>query len=188
MKLTATVRASKKKSDTKQIRREGKIPAILYSAKQSNQSLILDVAEFNAILRQMKPGHLGTTVFKLQMDGKEKRAIIKDIQYQLTTYLVSHIDFEELFDDAPVNVKVPIQCVGVADCAGIKLGGFLRQVIRHVKVECLPKDIPAEFQVDVSSLGIKQARMLSDIKIPQGVKSLAKMDEVVVVVSKRSTA
>ena len=188
MKLTATVRASTKKSDTKQIRREGKVPAILYSAGNANQQLILDAAEFNAILRQMKPGHLGTTIFQLHMEGKNRRVIIKDIQYQLTTYLVSHIDFEELFEDVPVSVKVPINCIGVADCAGIKLGGFLRQVIRHVKVECLPKHLPSEFQVDVRDLGIKQSKTLSDIKIPQGVKPLAKMDEVVVVVSKRAAS
>ena len=187
MKLTAYVRLSTKKGDTKQIRREGKIPAVLYSAGKQNQLLMLDVAEFSAVLREMKQGHLGTTIFQLTMDGKERRAIIKDIQYQLTTYQVSHIDFEELLDEVPVSVKVPISCTGVADCSGIKLGGFLRQIIRHVKVECLPKHIPSEFQVDVRDLGIKQAKKLSDIKIPQGVKPLAKMDEVVVVVSKRST-
>ena len=187
MKLTATVRASTKKSDTKQIRREGKVPAILYSAGHPNQQLILEAAEFNAIIRQMKTGHLGTTVFSLKIDGNEKRAIIKDIQYQLTTYQVWHIDFEELFDNIPIHVKVPIQCVGVADCAGVKLGGFLRQVKRHVKVECLPKSIPTELNIDVQDLGIRQSKKLSDIVIPQGVKPLAKMDEVVVVVSKRST-
>jgi large subunit ribosomal protein L25 len=187
MKLTAHVRPSTKKGDTKQIRREGKVPAILYSVGKPNQQLTLEAAEFNAVLREMKQGHLGTTIFHLKIDGKERKAIIKDIQYQLTTYKVSHIDFEELFDEVPVSVKVPISCTGVADCTGIKLGGFLRQIIRHVKVECLPKHIPAEFQVDVRDLGIKQAKKLSDIKIPQGVKPLAKMDEVVVVVSKRST-
>lgn len=186
MKLTATVRPSTKKSDTKQIRREGKVPAILYSAGKPNQQLVLDAAEFNAILRQMKPGHLGTTVFHLVLDGKERRAIIKDIQYQLTTYKVSHIDFEELFDDVMVNVKVPIQYAGAADCVGVKLGGYLQPVIRHVRVECLPKDIPSEFLIDVKDLGVKQSKRLSDIVIPQGVKPLAKMDEVVVVVSKRS--
>lgn len=186
MKLTAHVRSSGKKSDTKQIRREGKIPAILYSASHPSQLLVLDAAEFGAILRAMKAGHLGTTVFRLMVDGKEKRAIIKDIQYQLTTYKVSHIDFEELYDEVPVNVKVPIQCIGVAECAGIKLGGFLRQIIRHLKVECLPKHIPTEFVVDVKDLNIKESRKLSDISMPQGVKPLAKMDEVVVVVAKRT--
>lgn len=186
MKLTAQVRESIKKSDTKQIRREGKIPAILYSTGRPNLQLIVRGDEMGAILRQMKPGHLGTTIFQLTLDGKERRAIIKDIQYQLTTYEVSHIDFEELFEDVPVSVKVPIQCTGVADCVGVKLGGFLRQVIRHVKVECLPKQIPSHFLIDVQDLGIKQSKKLSDITIPQGVKPLAKLDEVVVVVSKRS--
>ena len=79
MKLTVQVRASTKKSDTKQIRREGKIPAILYSKGQQNLQLILSSDEMGAILRQMKPGHLGTTVFHLKLDGKERRAIIKDI-------------------------------------------------------------------------------------------------------------
>ncbi|MGD0664781.1 MAG: 50S ribosomal protein L25/general stress protein Ctc [Rhabdochlamydiaceae bacterium] len=185
-KLTAVVRTSTKKSDTKQIRREGKIPAILYSAGQPNQQLIVNKDEMGAILRQMKPGHLGTTVFHLNLDGKNRKAIIKDIQYQLTTYEISHIDFEELFEDVPVSVKVPIQCIGVAECSGVKLGGFLRQIIRHVRVECLPKHIPSHFLVDVQDLGIKQAKKLSDIAIPDGVKPLAKMDEVVVVVSKRS--
>ncbi len=186
MKLTATVRTSTKKSDTKQVRREGKVPAILYSSGNTNQLLILDNAEMGAILRHTKPGHLGTTVFTLVLDGKEKKAIIKDIQYQLTTYQVSHIDFVELVENIPVNVKVPIQCTGIADCVGVKLGGFLRQIIRQVRVECLPTHIPAEFHVDVRDLGIQQTKKLSDIAIPQGVKPLAKMDEVVVVVSRRS--
>lgn len=186
LNLTAQLRSSTKKSDTKQIRREGKIPAILYSANQPNIQLMISKDEMGAILRQMKPGHLGTTVFNLKLDGKERRAIIKDIQYQLTTYDISHLDFEELFDNVPVSVKVPIQCIGVAECAGVKLGGFLRQIIRHIRVECLPKHIPSYFFVDVQDLGIKQAKKLSDIAIPQGVKPLAKMDEVVVVVAKRS--
>lgn len=186
MKLVAIERLSAKKGGIKQIRREGKIPAILYSAGQPNRQLVLDGAEFNAIMRSMRPGHLPTTTFVLVVNGEEKKAIVKDIQYQLTTYQVSHIDFEELVENVPVSVKVPIQCTGVADCVGVKLGGFLRQIIRHVKVECLPKHIPAEFVVDVKDLGIKQSKRLADISIPKGVKPLAKMDEVVVVIAKRS--
>jgi large subunit ribosomal protein L25 len=186
MKLTAQVRTSTKKSDTKQIRRDGMIPAILYSSKQPSVQLTLKKEEVAAMLRHMKPGHLGTTVFELQIDGKSRRAIVKDIQYQLTTYEVSHLDFEELFDHIPVTLKVPVQCVGIAECTGVKLGGFLQQVKRFIRVECLPKHIPSHFSIDVQDLGIKQSKKLADIKIPEGVKPLAKMDEVVVVVSKRS--
>jgi len=186
MKLNVAERAVVKKTETKQMRREGKVPAILYSSGRPNQQLVFEAAEFNALLRQMKPGHLPTTTFSLILGGKEKKAIIKDIQYHLTTYQVSHVDFEELVDDVPVSVKVPVQCIGVADCAGVKLGGFLRQVIRHVKVECLPKHIPAEFVIDVKDLGIKQSKRLADIPMPKGVRPLAKMDEVVVVIAKRT--
>ncbi|CAM0117637.1 50S ribosomal protein L25/general stress protein Ctc [Rhabdochlamydiaceae symbiont of Dictyostelium giganteum] len=186
MKLTAHDRLLTKKSVIKQIRREGNIPAILYSVNQANLAVTISGEEMAAILRQMKPGHLGTTVFQLSLNGQERRVIIKDIQYHLTTYKVTHIDFEELVDDVEVSFKVPIQCVGVADCTGVKMGGFLRQIIRHVKVQALPRNMPSHLEIDVRDLGIKQSKKLVDIIIPEGVTPLAKMNEVVVVVSKRS--
>lgn len=185
MKLAVKSRVGEKKKDVKEIRREGNIPAIIYSSKSQPEKLIVTGSEFSAILREMKSGQLPTTVFVLHDGKKERRAIIKDVQYQLTTYQVSHIDFEELIEDVPVSVKVPIYCVGVADCTGIKLGGFLRQVVRHVKVECLPKQIPSEFIVDVKDLGIRQSKRLKDLPMPKGVKPLAALNEVVVVIAKR---
>ncbi len=185
MKLAVKQRTGEKKKDIKDIRREGNVPAIIYSSKGQSEKLIVDGAEFKTILRQTKQGQLPTTIFTLN-DGKtERQAIIKDIQYYLTTYVVSHIDFEELVDDVPVSVKVPINCVGIMDCMGIKLGGFLRQVVRHVKVECLPKDIPSEFIVDVKDLGIRQSKRLKDLSMPEGVKPLARPEEVLVVIAKR---
>jgi len=185
MKLTMKSRDGEKKADIKQIRREGNIPAIIYSSSTKPEKLIIDGTEFAAILRGVLPGQLPTTVFTLNDGKKERRAIIKDIQYHLTTYRVSHIDFEELLDNVPVSVKVPVNCIGIVDCVGIKLGGFLRQVTRHVKVECLPKHIPSEFIIDVRDLGIRQSKRLKDIAMPQGVRPLASTDEVIVVIAKR---
>ena len=185
MKLTVKPRIGDKKSDIKQIRREGAIPAIVYSSKAEPQKIVVDGVEFSAVLREMKPGHLPTTVFVLADGKKDRRVVIKDIQYNLTNYNVSHIDFAELVDDMPVSVKVPVTCIGAADCIGIKLGGFLRQVVRHVKVECLPKLIPSEFLVDVKDLGIMQSKRLSDLKIPEGVRPLMNEQEVLVVIAKR---
>jgi len=185
MKLAVKQRVSEKKKDIKEIRREGNIPAIIYSSKSQPEKLVINGAEFNTILREMKPGQLPTTVFMLSDGQKERRAIIKDIQYHLTTYNVSHLDFEELVENVPVCVKVPVNCIGVVDCMGIKLGGFLRQVVRHVKVECLPKNIPSEFLVDVKDLGIRQSKRLKDLVMPNGVKPLAGPEEVVVVIAKR---
>jgi large subunit ribosomal protein L25 len=185
MKLAVKHRVGEKKKDIKDIRREGNIPAIIYFSKGQPEKLIVSGAEFSAVLRQMKMGQLPTTIFTLSDGKKERRAVIKDIQYHLTTYIVSHIDFEELVEDVPVSVKVPVNCIGVVDCMGIKLGGFLRQVVRHVKVECLPKHIPSEFIVDVKDLGIRQSKRLKDVAVPAGVRLLASPEEVLVVIAKR---
>lgn len=186
MKLTMSKRSAASKKELSEIRRAGNIPAVIYSKGNVGENISVSGPEFKAVLRSLKPGCLPTTVFSLTgEDGKQKRAILKDIQYQPTTYDVWHLDFEELVDGVSVNVKVPIQCIGVVDCVGIKLGGVLRQVIRTLKVNCLPKDIPSEFQLDVRELQISQTKRLSDITLPSTVRPLVDLKEVAVVIAKR---
>jgi large subunit ribosomal protein L25 len=185
MKLTVTQRTQLKKSDTKQIRREGNVPAVVYAPGKPCAPITLSGGEFSAILRGVQQGALPTTVFVLADGKQERRALIKDIQYNVTTYAVTHVDFVELADAVPVRVKVPIRCVNAALCAGVKLGGVLRQVIRSLEVECVPARLPAEFFIDVSGLSIGQSKRLSDMTLPEGVRPLARLEEVVVTVAKR---
>ena len=185
MKLTAKKRAGEVKSETKQMRREGNIPAVFYSPGQTGQLIEVNGVDFDAALRQIKPGHLSTTLFDLDVDGKTEKALVKDIQYDVTSYRVIHLDFVKLDEKVPVKVNVPIEFTGVGDCVGIKLGGALRQIIRKVKVKCLPQDIPANFQLDVRNLKMKQAKRLSDITMPAGVTPVSATDEVVVIIAKR---
>lgn len=186
MKLTLQKRTNATKGETNRLRREGHIPAVLYDSKGEASTVSLQKDELQAILRTLKPGLLSTTVFHLNVDGKQFKGIIKDVQYHVATYDIQHIDFLQLSDHQPVTVNVPIQLVGVADCAGVKLGGFLRQVIRELKVECLPKDIPQTFTVDVRDLGLAQSKRLSDIAMPANVKACAMMSEVAVLVGKKA--
>lgn len=186
MKLNTVPRGAHKKSEVAKLRREGYIPAVLYVKGKEGETLAINSSDYSAHLRHVKSGHLPTTVFTLvDGKGKERRAIIKDIQYDITSYNVKHLDFEELVNDQKINVKVPIECVGMADCAGIKLGGVLRQVIRHVRVRCLPKDIPTFFELDVRELGLRQTKRLEDLKIPSKVTPLVPLREVVAVIVKR---
>ncbi len=185
MKLTAKMREKAKKKDAKRIRRIGDVPAVLYALGKPSEMLTVDGKEFKALLRNVKTAHLSTTKITLDVEGKKRTVLVKEIQYHPTTYNVLHLDFEELSDNVSVKVNVPINCIGVMDCAGIKLGGVLRQVIRQVRVRCLPKFIPEAFNVDVKDLGITQSLRLSDLKIPEGVSPLAKLEEVVVVIAKR---
>jgi large subunit ribosomal protein L25 len=186
MKLRAIKRAGNSKSEVKKLRREGFIPAVLYVKEKNGETFAVNANEFSSYLRHVKSGHLPTTIFTLvDEESRERRVVIKDIQYAITTYAVTHLDFEELMDDHKINVKVPIECIGQVDCVGIKLGGVLRQVIRHVRVRCLPQDLPSYFELDVRELGIKQSKRLKDLQIPKTVRPLVDLNEVVAVIVKR---
>lgn len=185
MDLNYTKRAVACKTEVKRLRREGKIPAILYSEGKKGEEIAVDGNELKKILNRLEQGTLSTQVFMLSDGGKKRKAIIKDIQYKVTSYDIIHLDFEELHDNVSVNVNIPIRCVGAAECAGVKLGGFLRQIIRAMRVRCLPKDIPALFEVDVRELHVGQSKKLRDLVIPKNVKPMADLKEVAVVVSKR---
>lgn len=186
MKLKFYKRAAEKKSEIKKIRRDGDIPASIYIKGKSVETIAVKGSEFTTALRGILPGHMPTAIFTLfDESGKERRVLIKEIQYHVTTYQPLHLDFEELLPEVKVNVKVPIEFTGVADCIGVKLGGVIRQVIRHVKVRCLPKDIPSQFPIDVKELAQGQSIRLSEIQMPQTVRPLVDLNEVAVVITLR---
>jgi large subunit ribosomal protein L25 len=186
MKINVIPRDGMKKSDTKNIRRRGDIPAVFYSQGEPTETIVVKGSDLETALRTMPEGRLPTTVFTFSLGGKERKAVVKDIQYHRTTYRVLHVDFVELKPNIAVDVKVPINCINANDCLGIKLGGFLRQVIRHVKVRCAdPFKIPEEFLLDVKDLALFQSHRLADLAVPEGVKVLAPLNEVAVIIAKR---
>lgn len=186
MELKFSQRESTKKSENKRARREGRIPAILYSKGEKGESIFVDQAGYDTILRGISKGHLPTTLFELTDEsGQVRKALVKDVHYHRTTYAVEHIDFEEIHDDLPLNVNVPIICTGSSKCVGIKEGGVLRQVIRHMRVRCLYSKLPESFELKIEDLNLKESKRLSDISIPEGVKPLANMQEVAAAIVKR---
>lgn len=186
MKLKFIPRKGKGKSEINQIRRDGDIPAIIYNRSKKSEEISVNGADFNGLLRHVKSGHLPTTVFELVDEkGKVRRVLIKEVQYEPTNYSVMHLDFEELLDKVKINVKVPIECTGIVDCIGIKLGGVLRPVIRYLLVRCLPEDLPQSFNIDVKNLALFEVKRLSDLEIPPTIRPLVDLNEVAVVIAKR---
>jgi large subunit ribosomal protein L25 len=185
MELTIFKRPDTKKSTAKKLRIQKNIPGVIYAIGQKNRNIYISDAEIKAVLRKIKPGSLATIIFTLK-DGKDKvKAVIKEVQYHLTSYDILHIDFLLLQDKVPVSINVPITCINKTECEGIKAGGTFRQIIRSLKVSCYPKDIPEEFVIDVINLKMNDSIRLSDITVPKTVRPLAKMNEVVVVLGKR---
>lgn len=186
LKLNIKNRPAEKKSQAKALRREGLIPAVIYHRSKEAETVSLNELEFTTHLRGIVPGRLSTTIFTLTLEnGSHRKAILKDIQYNPVNYDVIHLDFEELIDNVSLNVKVPIECMGAADCVGIKLGGFLRQVKRHMKVNCLPEHIPSHFQIDIREMKLYDSKRIGDLELPETLRPLTKLSDVVVVIAKR---
>ena len=185
MELHYKARSSERKCEANRLRKDGKIPAVIYNRNEPGETISIERDAFTSILRTIKQGRLPTTVFTLMGESSKRRAILKDIQYNPVNYEVIHLDFEELVEDRPINVKVPVEFTGIADSAGLKLGGVLRQVIRHVRINCLPKDIPDHFQVDVRDMVMADVKRIKDLDIPKTVRPLVNMNEVIVVIAKR---
>ncbi|MBA3237478.1 MAG: 50S ribosomal protein L25/general stress protein Ctc [Parachlamydiaceae bacterium] len=186
MKLTYSKRNAERKSETKRLRLAGAIPSIIYTRGQESTNIAVQTSDFTSLVRNVKPGHLSAQVFSLVgEDGSQRRALLKGIQYEPTTYQVIHLDFEELVEGHKVNVKVPIEWVGAADAVGVKLGFVLRAVIRSMPVSCLPEHIPTSFQLDVRTMGARDVKRLKDLEIPENVRPLKDLNEVIVVMAKR---
>lgn len=186
MELKMFSRPAEKKSQAKSARLEGLIPAVIYSQGKPGETICVDGPAFTNFLAKLKRGRLPTIQFTLVDEkGGKRKAIVKDVQYNITNYNVIHLDFQEIHADEEINVKVPIECIGVNDCVGIKHGGVLRQVIRYVRVRCKPEKMPAFFELNVANLELKHTKRLRDLAVPAGVRPLADLNEVAVVIAKR---
>jgi large subunit ribosomal protein L25 len=183
--ITCTVREGTSKGDVRRLRRNGSIPMVVYSKGQMAEIGSVSKAEIDAAMRSIRPGFLTTTVFALKdQSGRERKVLIKEIQYKSTTYDMIHIDFFELEEGRMVDVKVPVEFENSTECVGVKLGGQLRHIMRHVKVRCVPANIPSHFSLDVKDLGIRQTKRVRDLTIPKSVTCTAHADDVVVAVIK----
>ncbi len=186
MKLQVKKRPAETKNEAHALRREGFIPAVLYSKNNANQNIVIKTDEFHAHLRQIQQGHLTATKFTLEEEGGHKiEALVKDIQYHPVTYNILHIDFMQLHANHQIYVKIPVRLNGTADCVGVKLGGSVQAVSPHFKVKCLPKDIPAYFEIDVADMKIHQSRRFSSLNLPDNVKAIDSLNNVAVIIAKR---
>lgn len=174
-----------KKSEVKRLRREGYIPAIIYS-RGKDEAIYVSKRDFDEIIRELTPGFLPTTVFHLKnSSGAIRKGIVKDIHYNVTNYDVMHLDFLELQEGEMIDVKVPIECLNQVDCTGVKAGGYVRILRRHLKVRCLPSHLPTHFEVDVKEVDLGGVRRIADIALPTQVMARENPRELVMTVAKR---
>lgn len=171
--VVATPREGKfNKNAARRVRVLGKIPAVIYGAKEPAQAIELDPKQMQKILWS-ESGH--NTIFDVDIAGARTKAMIVDWQYEPIKDKLIHIDLKRIAMDQMIKVEVPIQLAGVP--TGVKdEGGILDQVLREIEIECLPADIPAHIVVDVSHLKMFESVRVADLKHDGKLKFLTDQD------------
>ncbi|WP_202081447.1 50S ribosomal protein L25/general stress protein Ctc [Caldalkalibacillus salinus] len=179
-KLAAQPRQTERKSVAKNLRQEGRIPAVVYGEKVGNASLSVEEGEFSKLLREY--GH--NVLVKLDWDGQQATAIIGEVQSDPLKGTTLHVDFQEVNLDKTLTADIPLEWVG-EDGANKK--GVLQKQTHALQVECLPKDLPDYITVDVSALDIGDSLSVGDLNFGQGIKPTNEEDTVIVRLAAPST-
>jgi large subunit ribosomal protein L25 len=179
--LAATVRDSKGKGAMRRLRREGQVPGIVYGVGEPVP------IQFNAHEAQLLVHalHGSERLISLQLaDGgkaAQRHVLLKSVQSTPVGAKLLHIDFHEVDVTKMVHVSVEVRATGKPE--GEKQGGILQQVTYEVLVECLPTIIPDQLTLDVTALEIGDSLHVSDLAMPEGVKTLSPLDETLFVVT-----
>lgn len=166
MIISAEKREERGKNVARRIRREGNLPAILYGSESDSVPLILNKKDIFNILKS-ETGE--NTIFQVSFQEQKQNVMIKDYQQDVVTDEVQHVDLIRIAMDKAIRVDVPVNLIGEA--VGVKTeGGFVDFVTREIEVECLPKDIPENIDVDITELHLNQSFKVEDLEAIQGVK------------------
>lgn len=177
-KLSAEVRSSKGKEAAHKLRASGKIPGIVYGGKDGAIELTLDP---KALQKSLDPTKRRNTVITLDVAGKgEMTVMLKDYQVHPIKHVLTHADFVRIDATKEVEIEVPLIVTGKSP--GVKDGGILHQTVRMFMVVCTPKNIPNKLEIDISTLGMGEALHVSDLKLPENVKSKLDAGETLVTV------
>lgn len=172
--LNVEPRETKGSGAAQRLRREGIVPAILYGHDIQPQSLKVKSLEIEKAYQK------GANALVNLAIGKENQlAIISEVQKEVLTGKIRHVDFHRIKMTDKLHISVAIHLEGEAP--GVKTdGGQLEFIHRHLMVECLPGDIPDAIKVAVTSLRLNEAIHIKDLALPKGVKALGPADEVIV--------
>jgi large subunit ribosomal protein L25 len=168
LELTATLRSEVGNGPARQLRMQGKMPAVLYGPKTEPVLLAVDIKELETALKE---GSLAQSIFNLSVDGAKKKAsavMIRELQRHPVSGNFLHADFYEIDMKEKIAVMVPIITVGKSK--GVEMGGLLQVIRREIEVLCLPTEIPESFEIDITDLEIGDSVHVDEITTDETVE------------------
>ena len=170
-KLEAQERQARGSSEARRLRKQGKLPAIIYGHGEAPQNIAVDQHALNQVLEH------GKRIVDLAMGGAAQAALIKDVQFDYLGTNPVHVDFMRVSRDERVTVSVPLEFKGTP--AGVAEGGVFVHDQVDIEVECLATEIPESIRVNVGALKIGDALHVRDLELPEGVKAISAAETVV---------
>lgn len=168
--LAATTRTGTGKGAARSVRRENRVPAVIYGGGEAAQPISLDYKTINQLIYA---GHFLTTIFDIDLgDGKVERVIPRDYQLDVVRDTPLHVDFLRLKPGSTLRINVPVHVVGAEVSPGVKIGGTLNIVLHTIELRVPADNIPEAITADVSAMGVNESLHISAIKLPEGCKPI----------------
>lgn len=170
MNITAATRATQGTSASRRLRREAKVPAILYGLNQPAAMIELDHNEMFYALQKEK---FHSSILTMELDGVEQLVILRAFQMHPYKNLVMHMDFQRIDPNAAVTMRVPLHFFGGENSPAVKIDkALISHLQSSVEVSCLPKDLPEFIDVDLSGMTSQTTLRVGDIALPAGVTAV----------------
>ncbi len=176
--LNAEVRTLQGSSASRRLRRESKVPGIIYGGETAPIMIEMD---HNEILLKLKKEAFHSAIINVAVDGKKEQVLLRDFQTHAYKPLVLHVDFQRVDATHELHIKVPLHFTNEENAPGVKLGGGLvNHVLAEIEVKCLAKDLPEFIEVDLGALKVGESIHVSQLVLPAGVKAVVHGDDGVV--------
>jgi large subunit ribosomal protein L25 len=168
--FVAETRATVGSIAAKAIRRQGKVPAVIYGGEVAPELLVLD---HNEIVKHLAHEAVYSHVLDVKIDGKTEKAVLKHIQRHPAKPVILHLDFLRIDEGHKVKVHVPLHFINESTSVGVKKGGVVNHAINDVEVLCIPSALPEFIEVDLAGVDVGETLHLSDLVLPAGVDVVA---------------
>jgi large subunit ribosomal protein L25 len=166
--LAAETRDRAGKGASRALRREGRVPAVIYGGKEEPTPIHVEARE---LVRQLGMGHFMNSIVMIDVDGKQVRTLPKDVAFHPVSDRPVHVDFLRLAKDAKIQVAVPVVFVNEEASPGLKKGGVLNVVRHELELVCESDKIPDEIHIDVTGLEVGDSIHISSVTLPEGSES-----------------
>jgi large subunit ribosomal protein L25 len=166
--LAAETRTRGGKGASRDLRRQGRVPAVIYGMKQEPISIHV---EEKALMRALMTGHFMNTVVMIDVGGKPTRTLPKDVAFDVVSDRPIHVDFLRISEHATVHVNVPVVFTDEEESRGIKTGGVLNVVRHELELIVDAADIPSEITISLKGLEVGDSIHISNVTLPKGAKS-----------------